>query len=320
MTNYKEKNLEAFIQLADILKDSLPANILYEAESANPFFTPEDVSKATKALAYDMLQEDKLRSWLPHFTPKYKSCLIIMAGNIPLVGFFDLMCCMLIGVECYVKPSSKDKVLMLWLIEQLKALGAEGLHVWNGTTKAESVIATGSNNASRYFTDNYTDIPTVIRGSRSSVALLDGTETIEEWDGLWNDMFSYYGLGCRSVSHLVFPDGYDPSPLFKHLASKKIHNPHYLGAYKQNRAIKIINKEKFFDGGFFTATQSNALSPALGEVFYNHVSNMIVKIQSRNDLQCIVGHGHLPFGSSQHPTLNDWADDINLFHFFGATI
>lgn len=311
-TNYK-----ALLSLGKELRErGIPQEVKAMAERKNFLFTSQQIDSAVDAIANDMLVATKIDNWLPAgIKSKYSSSLIIMAGNIPLVGFFDMMCVLLLNIDCYIKPSSKDRVLMSWIVERLNSYGCSSLHIYSDDVEVKSVIATGSDNAGRYFTQKYSNLPTVIRGSRSSVAIISGSESIEDIDNLWHDIFDYYGLGCRSVSHLFIPTGYDPMPLIERLSQKTIDSSHFRNSYKQLRAIKTLKGEAFIDGKFFIATKSQSLTPQLAEITYSYYEDGIIE-ESADKLQCVVGANHTPFGESQHPTLHDWADGVNLFDFF----
>lgn len=303
-------NIKPFDRLRDFLLEfGVPKEVMEQAEQENHFFTRENVIRAADAIANDLLSSPSST-----IVPRYKSCAVIMAGNIPLVGFADMMCCVVSGVDTYIKPSSKDRVLMTWIVEKLHEFGCENLFYWNETIAVECVIATGSNNANRYFELQFGTLPMIKRGSRSSVAVIDGSESDGEIMALWHDLFDYFGLGCRSVSHLFIPQGYDVEPLFRKLATKKIDNPHFMNAYRQVRALKIMTKEPFFDGDFFVAVRGSSLTPALGELTYSYFDEKVLN-ENRELLQCVVGHGFIDFGQSQHPTVDDWADGVNVYHF-----
>ncbi len=312
------KNYNALINLGlKILNDGVPDDIVVEAQRQNYLFTPHSINSAAKAIALEMLSKPKIDAWILDvpFKLKYNSCLVVMAGNIPMVGFFDMMCCLILGVECYIKPSSKDRVLMEWCVSQLKNLGAEGLNIWDGVVKPQSVIATGSNNASRYFSQQFEGIDKVLRGNRTSVAVITGEETDDDIDGLWHDIFDYYGLGCRSVSHLFIPENYDINSLIDKLSTKRVEDIHYNNAYLQAKALHILNNEQFIDGMFFLARSDSSLTPPMAEITYSLFDKSIIE-DNIESIQVVIGLDYTPFGYSQRPTLNDWADGIDLFKFF----
>ncbi len=312
----QKNNIDALITLGNIVRNKgIPQGVIKEALKANHLFTADSINCSAEAIANDMLQADALRGWLPkiQYTNRYNSVLIVMAGNIPMVGFFDMLCCVSLGITCYIKPSTKDKALMEWCISTLCSLGVEDLHLWNNEP-IEAVIATGSNNSARYFEHQFGSIPRIVRKNRSSVAVIDGTESTEEIQGLWHDIFDYLGLGCRSVTHLMIPEGYDITPLLTELASIKLDNIHFANAYRQAKALKILNGEEFFDGGYFIATESENITPPMAEITYS-THNRLRLESLKPDIQVVIGREQTEYGQAQHPTLNDWPDGINLFSF-----
>ncbi len=309
-------NIKALLALGEELRTKgIPSEVKEAAQQENFFFTPENIDCASLAIANSMLDSEKITKWLPkNPTLKYGNCLIIMAGNIPMVGFFDMMCCLVLELKSYIKCSSKDKVLMDWIINRLKIYGAEQLEQWDGVTEVDAVIATGSNNALRYFEERFAHTPTLLRGNRTSAAVISGKESSLDIDALWHDIFDYYGLGCRSVTHLFIPEGYDIKGLIHILSSKSIDNPHYTNAYRQAKALAVMNDDEFIDGGYFLARSSASLTPPMAEVTYSIFSENIL-LSNMDRLQVVVGDGYTPYGEAQHPTLNDWADGVNIFNF-----
>ena len=314
-----EFKIKPFIELGKYLNlNKVPTNIVKQAELANGCFSEYYINRAVSAICESMLDEGKLRSWTkPYFnmSRKYESVAIIMAGNIPLVGFLDMMVCSICGVETYIKPSSKDRVLIEWVVDLLHQFGCDNISYYDDNKQIDSVIATGSNNANRYFNLKFGHLPAVRRGSRSSIAVITGKESREDINALWHDIFDYLGLGCRSVSHILVPKGYDIQKLCDVLAENRVDNINLRNSYLQNRALKIMNNEPFFDGGYFIGTLSSSLVPTMGEVTFSYNSNDNILIDNKDILQCVIGDNYIPFGMSQSPTLADWADDVNLFEF-----
>ena len=185
----------------------------------------------------------------------------------------------------------------------------------------DMVIATGSNNTSRYFEYYFRKVPSIIRRNRNSIAILDGTETPEELDLLGDDIFSYFGLGCRNVSKLFLPEGYDPASLLKfwHRHEPLRSHDKYAVNYDHNKAIMIVNREPFIDGGFVLLRESSSLTPPMAVVHYEFYGAGNAPEQwsepDKNMLQCVAGHGRLPFGKSQQPELWDYADNIDTISF-----
>jgi hypothetical protein len=185
----------------------------------------------------------------------------------------------------------------------------------------DMVIATGSNNSSRYFEYYFRNIPSIIRRNRNSLAIIDGTETAEELELLGDDIFSYFGLGCRNVSKLYLPEGYDISHMASHWGSwVRLREHHkYAVNYDHNKAVMIVNREPFTDTGFLLLRNDKSLTPPMAVVnyeFYNDTGNVDRALESQKNLiQCVTGHGRIPFGKSQKPDLWDYADNIDTIDF-----
>lgn len=199
------------------------------------------------AIADDMLRRDRLETWLaPYPVPVAvpRRVLVVMAGNIPLVGFFDLLCVLAAGHRCLVKPSAKDRVLTEYVVGMLRELDPEvPVGFYDGSSPVDAVIATGSDNANRYFRTQYAGIPALLRGSRQSVAVLSGRETEAQLEGLADDIWAYSGLGCRRVSLLFVPEGYD-----LRLRMPAV-NEKYRNNYRQQKALLTMTGRPFRDLG-----------------------------------------------------------------------
>lgn len=318
--NFKD-NITPFVMLGDLLRtEGVPQEIAQMACEHNPLFTIDNIRNASDAIASQMLNEDAINLWIAPYSKckiRYRSCAVIMAGNIPLVGFLDMMALSICGIDTYIKPSSKDRVLIMWIVDKLKSFGCKNIYEWNRSIKPEFVIATGSNNMARYIEYEFINTPKLIRSSRSSVAVISGDESDSDIEALWSDIFEYMGLGCRNVSHLFIPSDYDMNILCAKLSNKPIVSDAYRNSYLQNRALKIMNGEQFIDGRFFIATESNSLFAEIAEITYSRyssISEVEEYIAANEDkLQCVVGGGAVNFGYAQKPQLNDWADGVNLF-------
>lgn len=313
-----EFKIAPFIKLGDYLRqNSVPKEITEQAEQENHFFTPSNIERAVAAIVRYMLNEKELNNWIKpysNYTKKYNSVAIIMAGNIPLVGFLDMMVGSVCDLKTFIKPSSKDRILMNWIVSLLQEFGCTNIYQYTPEAEVECVIATGSNNANRYFELQFGHLPSLTRTSRSSIAILTGNESTEEIENLWHDLFDYFGLGCRNVSHLLVSQNYDIQRLCDILSKQKIENQHFLNAYRQNNAVKTMTAEPFFDGTYFIATISSSLTPPIGEITISRDNEAVLQ-ENSDKIQCIVGKNHIPFGQSQSPTLNDWADNVNTFEF-----
>jgi hypothetical protein len=295
----------------------------------NPWFTAGNVRMAVKAIS-DKLTIDNLRKWTSLYpalneTHKPVRAGLIMAGNIPLVGFHDLLTVLISGNSVIAKTSSKDPELIVEIGEILCSINNEFTKAIRFTdgflTGFDVVIATGSDNSSRYFEYYFGKYPHVIRKNRNSVAIIEGDETIKELAKLGTDIFSYFGLGCRNVSKLYIPAGYDFKEMVPHWSGFKeiINHSKYANNYDYNMAIYLINKEKFLDTGYILLKESTGLSSPVGVLYYEHYSSS-AEVESnlslnKENIQCITGKKWIPFGESQAPELWDYSDNIDTLDF-----
>jgi len=296
------------------------------ASLINPWFTPEFIDIATGNIAKHFLDKQKLENWTSSYkieTVTSKKIGIVMAGNIPLVGFHDFLCVLISGHKAIIKASSKDEVLIKHLTQKLIEWdkGSNEMIVFQEMLKnCDAYIATGSNNSARYFEYYFKKYPHIIRRNRTSVAILDGNETAKELEELADDVHLYFGMGCRNVTKIFVPKEYDFIPLltaFKKYDHFKDHNK-YKNNYDYYLALHILN------GKFYMANESLILlenpsifSPIsqLNYEFYTDKKTVEESLRSMEDLQCTVGHGHIPFGQAQLPSLTDYADGIDTLNF-----
>ncbi|HOU98488.1 MAG TPA: hypothetical protein PLP65_06555 [Bacteroidales bacterium] len=301
----------------------------------NPFFTEQNVLFALKYWANE-LTIDKLNNWLEPYKKDLssinsKKIAIISAGNIPLVSFHDIVSVFLSGHYALVKLSSKDARLpvVLWNIvcsflpaakSRVEFIKEKPIHGF------DAVIATGNNLSQQYFGYYFGKYPHVFRHHRNAVAVLTGDETQEELELLANDIFTYFGLGCRSVSKLYLPKEFDFSNLMN--ALKKwdhlFYNHHYLNNYEYQKSLFLINKEPFIDGGFVMLKESNQISSPLGVIFYEYYSDICIlapKFEAMaQQIQCIVSKNNkylksIELGKAQRPELWEYADNIDIVKF-----
>ena len=312
-------------RLADFGGDAPTQEVAERACRANGWFTPADVRRAVAAIADGMLRRDRLETWLaPYPVPVAvpRRVLVVMAGNIPLVGFFDLLCVLAAGHRCLVKPSAKDRVLTEYVVGMLRELDPEvPVGFCDGSSPVDAVIATGSDNANRYFRAHYAGIPSLLRGSRQSVAVLSGRETPEQLAGLGDDIWAYSGLGCRSVSLIFAPEGYEPALQMPPVNDKYINN------YRQQRALLEMQERPFVDLGCAVAVEQCAFPAALSRIAYAHYATLdeVAAWLAGHDgeLQCVVT-GCLPhsrragFGCAQSPALTDYPDDRDVLAWLAA--
>lgn len=291
--------------------------------SYNGWFTKENVRKALLNLG-DQLTEDNLVDWTTSykFSENPKRIGIIMAGNIPLVGFHDFLCVLCSGHKVVCKLSSNDKTLLPALVAHLIEFCPplkEYIEFSAGKIgEMDGVIATGSDNSIKYFEQYFGKYPHIFRKNRTSVAVLDGTETKEELNQLGEDIFSYFGLGCRNVSHLFVPDSFEMSRFFEAIVShgEIIHNNKYGNNYDYHRAVYLMNQIPLLDNNFVLLRESEDLFSPLAVIHYErYKSQDSVKgklLEHEESIQVVVGNGFESFGTSQIPSLSDYADGVDV--------
>lgn len=332
-----KKSEAAFSELGDYLKRQLEQpdeaflSVLQKAELQNPWFTRDNIFLALSHWA-DLLQPEPLSEWLAPYPNRLlndKKVALVMAGNLPLVGFHDLLCVLVSGCKAIVKPSGKDEVLTSFIIAKLKAFNPEWetrITLEKHTLKDfDAVIATGSNNTSRYFEYYFKNKPHIIRKGRTSAAIINGDESEEELKALAKDIFQYFGLGCRNVSKIYVPEGYDFTLLMQAFQSFDYLSNHfkYSNNYHYHKSVYLLNGDEFLDGGFYLLKKAAATASPLSVVFYDdyqHRSQVENELEAaKEQLQCIVGKcqalGEIPFGHTQIPALDQYADHINTLDF-----
>lgn len=307
-------------------------NLVENVKSHNGWFTPENVRFALSQWA-KLLKADQLNAWLQayHFAEsKPKTIGIIMAGNIPMVGFHDLLCVVLSGNKALVKLSSKDTVLMKEIIQTLLKIEpglTEYIKIEEAILKDfDAIIATGSDNSARYFDYYFGKYPHIIRKNRTSVAIIRGNETQDEFKQLGWDIFRYFGLGCRNVTKLYVPMDYDFSLFFEGISIFRfvLENNKYANNYDYNKAIFLLNKTLHLDNGFLLLKEDPSLFTPAGLVHfetYADQEDLEQKLKEQAEsIQCMVSKekshlGEIPLGSSQMPGLNQYADGIDTLGF-----
>jgi len=340
-----ENRVQAFLKLKDFLSDFLGERknnsynakyehldeLIKETYSYNGWFTNEFVKKALQGIV-QLLEPSNLKEFTKEIKePKTpKTVAVIMAGNVPAVGFHDFMCILLSGNKILIKPSSDDKILITFLAEflmEVEPLFKDYILFTDGRmNNFDAVIATGSNNSALYFEKYFGKYPHIIRKNRTSIAVLTGNETTEELNLLGNDIFDYYGLGCRNVSKLYVPKGYNFNKFYESIFSFSdiIQNKKYANNHEYNRAIYLLNQEKFLDNNFLILRETNSLHSPIAVLFYEQYENMAEvseKLKAlEGELQCVVSNTSLSIktislGKSQTPTVFDFPDNINTLYF-----
>jgi len=307
------------------------ASLIEISQSHNGWFTPDQVLFSIQSWA-KALTEDSLNHWLSAYNLskiEKKKVGLILAGNIPLVGFHDFLSVLISGHDAVIKTSSNDQHLLKFLAKYLISiqpeLNSKITFVEGKLTGFDAVIATGSNNTARYFEYYFKDKPSIIRKNRNSVAVLNGSETFEDLVKLGDDIFRYYGLGCRNVSKLFVPKGYTFDNFFKAMYEYRevIQYEKYANNYDYNKAVFLMSNFQLLDNGFLTIKEDTSYSSPISSIFYEYYDDLN-KLKERlkkdaNQIQCIVSNNliekSIGFGETQQPRLWDYADNVDTLSF-----
>lgn len=340
----------AFSQLGDFLSqfttkgiiknDAIPHNDLFfdafkmqveRAYEFNGWFTLENVLFSCEGWS-NTLNKGNLESFTSSYSLKEnssKSIAIIMAGNIPLVGFHDFLSVLISGHSVVVKQSSNDKHLLPILAKYLQYVNDEFKDKITFTEEKldgfDAVIATGSSNTARYFDYYFGKYPSIIRENRNSVAVLTGHETDEELQALSDDIFTYFGLGCRSVSKIFVPQDYNFDKLFNAVFKHKdiINNARYANNYDYNKAVYLMSLFDLLENGFLMLKEDQSYSSPISSLFYekyDDLESLKARLEiDKNKIQCVVSNNfidtEIKFGETQKPKLTDFADGVNTLEF-----
>lgn len=326
---------EGNVKSASVLQNDLYfdefVNLIELSQSHNGWFTPEHVLFSIQSWA-KALTEDNLNQWLSSYDfskIEPKKVGLVLAGNIPLVGFHDFLSVLISGHDVLVKTSSNDQHLLKFLAKYLIAiqpeLNSKITFVEGKLEGFDAVIATGSNNTARYFEYYFKDKPSIIRKNRNSVAVLDGTETFEDLVGLGEDIFRYFGLGCRNVSKLFVPKDYNFDNFFKAMYEYRdvIQYEKYANNYDYNKAVFLMSNFQLLDNEFLTIKEDTSYASPISSVFYEFYENL-EEITTRlnadaEQIQCVVSKNIIPnsvtFGQTQQPRLWDYADNVDTLAF-----
>ncbi len=296
----------------------------------NGWATEANVQHAFKAWG-DALSAEAIDQWLAPYCDRLaaerpqRTVGLVLAGNVPLVGLHDVLCVWLSGHRAVVKCSSQEPHLipaLMQLLDRMAPGTADQVRSAQGPMgEVDAVIATGSDNTARYFEHYFSHLPRIVRKSRVSVAVLDGTETEAELTALGDDIFRYFGLGCRNVAKLYLPMDFDLDRVFGALlpwAHVAQHNK-YGNNYDYTRAIWILDRIDFLENGFVLVKEDVALASPMATVFYERYADAAdvqrTLQEHTHKIQCVVGHGHVPFGSAQSPGLHEYADGVDTLEF-----
>jgi len=333
-----EANLRiaCFIKLGKILSTLPPDTVSMlcrKAKFENAWFNELSVTCALQSLA-EMLSDDSLTDFVSGYPGIFnlkapKNIGVVMAGNIPAVGFHDALCVLLSGNILQAKLSKSDTCLMDFLLNQIQEIepSFKGyIHVCERMSGMDAVICTGSDNSARYFESYFGKYPHVIRKNRTSLALLDGNESADDLNKLGKDIFTYFGLGCRNVSKVYIPHEYDITKLIDTFEpySWVINEHKYANNYTYNRAIFLMNLDIFLDNNFLLIKESENLHSPISVLFYERytdVDRVIKYVETESSkIQCVVSKspivkGWVPFGRTQSPGITDFADGVDTLKF-----
>ena len=339
LKQFSEKNT---IKKSDVLHNDLFFDdfekLIHLSQSHNGWYTPEQVHFAIQSWA-EALTKENIDKWLSAYpldlfdNKNGKTVALILAGNIPLVGFHDFLSVLITGNKALIKTSSNDQHLLPFLAKYLiavdESLKDKITFVEGKLENFDAVIATGSNNTARYFEYYFKDKPSIIRKNRNSAAVLNGKETHEELEALGEDIFRYFGLGCRNVSKLFVPKGYSFDAFFQGIFKYQdvIHYEKYANNYDYNKAVFLMSNFKLLDNGFLTIKEDASYASPISSVFYEFYDD-IEDLKNRleadaEQIQCIVSSNltksSIPFGQTQNPQLWDYADNVDTITFLLTT-
>jgi len=324
-----QERIELMVKAGEYLKADTEEwqEIKQQAFYKNGWFTSEFIQHAANQMANNFLTRNALEKWVAHYhiddNIQPKNVGIVMAGNIPMVGFHDMLAVFISGHYQTVKLSSKDDILLKHLV---KFLYSQDVEIQNHIMFADMLkgcdayIATGGNSAAKSFEEYFGKYPNIIRKNRTSVAVLTGNETSAELKLLADDIHLYFGLGCRNVTKLYVPKDYDFVPLLKSFEAYKYFGDHhkYKNNYDYNLSIILLNNVYYMTNEATLLVENKGLFSPISQLFYEYYDDVNVTIktlQHNNDVQCIVGKEHVPFGAAQNPNLFTYADGEDTMEF-----
>jgi hypothetical protein len=313
-----------------IQQDETWNTVKERANLENGWFVEQFTDHAVSNIVSEYLDTDKLAAWVkqyevPDITTNPKTLGIVMAGNIPLVGFHDFLCGFVTGHKLFIKRSSKDSVLITHIVNKLAEWDARinDSVVFSDQLKGcDAYIATGSNNSGRYFEYYFRNYRSIIRKNRTSIAIITGNETTNDLENLADDMMLYFGLGCRNVSKLYIPESYDFVPLLNAINKYQWMDDHQKlkNNYDYHLSLLLLNNKYYMTNGVVLLVENPSLFSPISQVnieYFEKEPPVDFSLYS-NEIQCIVGHHHIPFGKAQSPSLTDYADGIDTMQFLGS--
>jgi hypothetical protein len=344
------ERLDAFIGLGSLLNNCVKGfettddevdnefrdvfnTLIEESKYYNPWFDSKHVKMAFAGISY-MLEKENLEKWVERYPEACgnsdRTIAVIMAGNIPAVGFHDFLCVLISGFKINVKLSSGDNMIIpafaKYLIKRNPEFAQKIVFTEGPVKEFDAVIATGSNNSARYFEYYFGKWPHIIRKNRNSIGVITGNETADEISGFASDIMDYYGLGCRNVSQLLVPKGYKFKFLFNALETYSVMslNHKYYNNYEYNKAIFLVNRTKHSDNGFLLVTSNPSIASAISVLHYEEYDNLQevtdYLMLHQDAIQCVVSTISFDIktvtpGNSQKPNLDDYADGVDIMKF-----
>lgn len=326
-----DERIISLTQLGNYLRNdfiNLYRDKINEIQIVNPWFTFENIEFAIEYWG-SQLNLNSLNFWLNKYKltdVNLKKILVISAGNIPLVSFHDILCVLVTGHKLFIKLSSKDNILIPLILNDLSKINTEFENQIFFIEKIESkkydaIIATGSDSTAKYFDYYFKNIKKIIRKNRSSIAIIDGNEKDTDLELLADDIFKYFGLGCRSISQILVPENYDLNKLFKAFYKYRylIEHPKYTNNYDYHKTILLMDKQIFFDNGFLLIKNSKQLHSPVSVLNYfeysdvEEVKNFL--LTNNSQIQCVVSKSNNDLGNAQKPELNSYADNVDVIDF-----
>ncbi len=318
-----QQRIDIMVELGKYIRQNgeLWQHTIEKAYQHNPWFIPDFVQVAANNVSQEFLERSKLENWASHYhldspvSPKQVG--IVMAGNIPMVGFHDLLSVFICGHRQLIKLSSKDDILVEHLIRELYRLDdktRDYIETGSMLKGCDAYIATGTNNSSRYFEQYFGSYPHIIRGNKTSIAYLSGDETMAELEKLSDDIHLFFGLGCRNVTKLIVPENYDFIPLLKSFNKYQYFRDHhkYNNNYDYQLSIMLMNNIYYMTNGSTLLVENAAAFSPISVVHYEYAGK---SKENTKDIQCVAGSKELPFGKAQSPTLFSYADGVDTMEF-----
>lgn len=330
-----EERIKTFVTLGEYLRTSSTAlnEVMSLANTKNKWFTIDNIQRSIDSIVSAFLDEENLNSWTDQYTfrDSVKTIGVVAAGNIPLVAFHDVLCVLIAGHRLKIKLSEKGAVLLTFLLNKLIDIDSrfsDRIEIVDRLEQFDAVIATGSNNSARYFEYYFGKHPNIIRKNRNSIAVLAGDESIEELIQLGEDIFTYFGLGCRNVSKLWVPKDYNFKNFTKAISQYQslMDHYHYKNNLDYNRTLLLMNQIPMLDIDFVNVVENKMIPSPISNIhyeFYDSLASVRNEIDlKKEEIQCIVGSiealCNVDFGQAQSPGLADYADNIDTMSFLAS--